>query len=225
VICVRRRWCLLAALGATVLLRPPPLEAATAAEMARAREQFAAARIHYDLKEYDLALQGFKDAYRSVQDPVFLFNIGQCHWKLGHEREAVDFYRNYLRRAPGAPNRPEVERRVQELEAAIKLRVPAVPAPAAPAPSADPEPGPVAALPPLALAARRPPLAPAARPPPPVLVAQPTAPPPRRFYRTWWFWAGVSVLAVSASAVVLGVAGRGQVGDCMGIQPCRDLGR
>ncbi len=52
----------------------------------------------------------------AVPDPVFLFNIAQCHRKMGHDKEAVDFYKSYLRNAPNAPNRADVQKRIQELE-------------------------------------------------------------------------------------------------------------
>jgi tetratricopeptide (TPR) repeat protein len=197
-----------------VLILPARLLGATPEETARSREHNAAARIHYDLKEYEPALQEFKDAYRSVLDPVFLFNIAQCHWKLGHEREAVDFYRNYLRRAPNAPNRPEVERRVQELEASLKARPAPAPQPAMPEPPPpplSPEPTVLIAPPPMVAS------------PPPILTAQRTPPP--RLYRTWWFWTAVAVVTVSVGGVAVALAARGQAGDCMGIAPCRDLGR
>ena len=36
--------------------------------------------------------------------------------KLGHDKEAVEFYKRYLRAAPNAVNRADVEKRIQELE-------------------------------------------------------------------------------------------------------------
>jgi hypothetical protein len=35
---------------------------------------------------------------------------------MGHDKEAVDFYKSYLRNAPNAPNRADVQKRIQELE-------------------------------------------------------------------------------------------------------------
>ena len=37
-----------------------------------------------------------------VEDPVFLYNIAQCHRLLGENAEAVRFYRRYLEAAPAA---------------------------------------------------------------------------------------------------------------------------
>jgi len=52
----------------------------------------------------------------AVPDPAYLFNIAQCHRKMGHDKEAADFYKSYLRAAPNAPNRPDVEKRIEEME-------------------------------------------------------------------------------------------------------------
>lgn len=51
-----------------------------------------------------------------------LYNIAQCHQKLGHVDEALTFYKTYLRRAPDALNRSEVERRIQDLEVEQRRR-------------------------------------------------------------------------------------------------------
>jgi len=83
---------------------------------AAAKAHYATGVRHFDLSEFDKALAEFKDAYRNKPDPVFLYNIGQCHRKLGHTDEAITFYQSYLRRAPDAKNREEVERRIAELQ-------------------------------------------------------------------------------------------------------------
>jgi tetratricopeptide (TPR) repeat protein len=90
----------------------PPME-----DKAQARLHFEAGARHYDLSEWDQALVEFKEAYRQMPDPSFLYNIAQCHRRLGHGEDALTFYRTYLRRAPEAVNRDEVERRIAELEA------------------------------------------------------------------------------------------------------------
>jgi hypothetical protein len=98
---------------------PPAAPAAPeASQGALARQHHAAGSRLYDLAEYEAALREFKEAYRVVADPAFLFNIAQCHRKLGNTKDAITFYRTYLRRAPQAVNRGEVERRIAELERA-----------------------------------------------------------------------------------------------------------
>src|SRR5450759_1523475 len=81
-----------------------------------ARQHFESGASHFDLSEYDEALVEFKEAYRLKADATFLYNIAQCHRKLGHLEEALTFYKTYLRRSPDAPNREEIERRIQELD-------------------------------------------------------------------------------------------------------------
>ena len=86
-------------------------------DKAQARLHFEAGARHYDLSEWDQALVEFKEAYRQMPDASFLYNIAQCHRRLGHVEDALTFYRTYLRRAPEAVNRDEVERRIADLEA------------------------------------------------------------------------------------------------------------
>jgi hypothetical protein len=35
---------------------------------------------------------------------------------MGHDKEAAGFYKSYLRAAPNAPNRADVQKRIRELE-------------------------------------------------------------------------------------------------------------
>ncbi len=76
----------------------------------------------YNLSEFTEALNAFKEAYRVKPDPVFLFNIAQCHRRLSDPEQASAFYHSYLREAPSAPNRPEVERIILEMDAAITAK-------------------------------------------------------------------------------------------------------
>jgi len=106
-----------------------------------AREHHKAGVTHYDLAEYAAALEEFKGAYRAVQDPSLLFNIAQCHRKLGQRADALSFYRSYLRRAPEGANRAEAEHHIRELEreGAAGASPPGTPARAS-APPSEPEP-------------------------------------------------------------------------------------
>jgi tetratricopeptide (TPR) repeat protein len=217
----------------TVFLVARPASAAPPSpeDKVKAREHYQKGLTHYDIKEYPEALAEFKNAYRVVQDPAFLFNIAQCYRKLGQNVEALDYYHNYMRRFPSAPNRGEVERRIQEIEREMESKPnpsspPLNPAPPLTAPKPDTRPNgtitPISPPPPSG--------PPAITQPPPsstpmiAATAQPgegDAPP---IYKRWWFWTGVG--AVVAGAVITGVAiaTRGQVGDCRGLDPCRTLG-
>ncbi len=87
-----------------------------------ARAHFKQGRTHYQLGEYREALKEFKDAYLLKQDASFLYNIAQCHRQLGELSDAVKLYSSYLREAPDAPNRAEVERQIRDLKTAIEQK-------------------------------------------------------------------------------------------------------
>jgi hypothetical protein len=66
---------------------------AYADDTADAKRLFASATKHFDLAEYEAALADFKEGYRHKDDPVFLYNIGQCYRLMkGHEEDAIRFY-------------------------------------------------------------------------------------------------------------------------------------
>jgi uncharacterized cupin superfamily protein len=97
--------------------RPAPVETKPSHETrATAKEHYNQGTRHYELGHYQEALGEFEAAYMAVPDPAFLFNIAQCHRKAGHDKEAIGFYKSYLRNAPKAPNRADVQKRIQELE-------------------------------------------------------------------------------------------------------------
>jgi hypothetical protein len=87
-----------------------------------AKARYTTGQSHYNLNEFQEALQDFKEAYRLFPDPVFLFNVAQCERQLGNLDEAIRFYRSYLRNKPKAPNRQEVVRRIDEMQAAIDAK-------------------------------------------------------------------------------------------------------
>jgi len=122
-------------LGMSVLSFP-----ARADDEVAAKARYESGVRHYDLSEWEAALLDFKEAYRNKPDPAFLYNIAQCHRKLGRADEAIAFYQTYLRRAPDAKNREEVERRIAELEREM--------AAASPAPAAAPVAAASSSLPP-----------------------------------------------------------------------------
>jgi tetratricopeptide (TPR) repeat protein len=213
-------WCVAAlafsAAGRTASAAPspppasPPPAAASESRLAEAKQHYAAASKFYDLAEYEAALREFKEAYRAVEDPAFLFNIAQCHRRLGQKQDAITFYKNYLRRAPHAANKAEVERRIAELERA----------PAASPPPPDEPTTPVAPL----VLDLPPPAAPAKdRPADATLVAAPSpAPPPEEtpFYKRGWFWIVTGAVVAGAAATVIVLYSRSETGpfcpDCAG---------
>jgi tetratricopeptide (TPR) repeat protein len=108
------------ALAALLLATAGPAWAEEPKQEAKAR--YTTGQSHYNLNEFKEALQDFKEAYRLFPDPVFLFNVAQCERQLGNLEEAIQFYRSYLRNKPKAPNRQEVLRRIDEMQAAIDAK-------------------------------------------------------------------------------------------------------
>jgi tetratricopeptide (TPR) repeat protein len=173
----------------------PSAAHADPARLREARAHYEQAVANYNLDEYAAALAEFREAYRIKPDPSFLFNIAQCHRKLGQNEAALDYYRKYLRNLPDAPNRADVERMVAELHAKE----------AAPQPDATPTPTPAPVVTPTPAPAPPPHLDAPTPAPEAALIATPAAPPPPStpVYERWWFWTGVGVVVVSA--VVIGI--------------------
>ena len=108
------------ALAALFLATAGPVWAQDLKQEAKAR--YTTGQSHYNLNEFKEALEDFKEAYRLFPDPVFLFNVAQCERQLGNLDEAIKFYRSYLRNKPKAPNRQEVLRRIDEMQAVIDAK-------------------------------------------------------------------------------------------------------
>ena len=51
---------------------------ARADDTADAKRLFMSGTRHFDLTEYEAALNDYKEGYRKKDDPVFLYNIAQC---------------------------------------------------------------------------------------------------------------------------------------------------
>jgi tetratricopeptide (TPR) repeat protein len=82
--------------------------------IAKAKAVFGEANQHYSLGEFDKAMDSYSLAYRIKALPAFLFNIAQCHRKLGHYKEAIAMYQNYLTGVPNAPNKDVVDSLIKE---------------------------------------------------------------------------------------------------------------
>jgi tetratricopeptide (TPR) repeat protein len=80
----------------------------------RAKALFAEGNQHFNLNELEQALELYKRAYRIKPLPAFLFNIAQCHRKLGHYQEAINMYQSYLVGVPNASNKDMVESLINE---------------------------------------------------------------------------------------------------------------
>jgi hypothetical protein len=170
---------------------------ARAQDKAAARQAYLEGSKYYDLNQFDQALEAFKRAYWNYEEPVFLYNIAQCLRALKRKPEALDFYRSYLRKAPNATNRAEVQRLIGEMEQAVAQEK---------AVTTGPPQGTLAETKPAAPPPEKP-ATPAAPPPTTSSSTEQTltsAPPPPRDKPAWkkpWVW-GV----VAGAVVVAGVA-------------------
>lgn len=88
---------------------------ALAQDKATAKAAYRRGLQHYNLDEIEQALVAFREAYRAFEDPIFLFNIGQCQRRLGQHQAAISSFRAYLREVRDAPNRAEVEKFIEKL--------------------------------------------------------------------------------------------------------------
>jgi tetratricopeptide (TPR) repeat protein len=173
-------------------------------DAATAKTHYAMGVRHFDLSEFDEALVEFKEAYRAKPDPAFLYDIGQCHRRLGHTDDAITSYQSYLRRAPDAKNKEEVERRIAEL---VSLRD-ADAASNANSAGGKEQPSPTS------VAAQEKAASRAAKGPSNTASLdfgvrdEPLRQSSGVFYKRWWFWTAVGVVAVGTATVAIIMAER-----------------
>lgn len=191
-------------IGRSAIARIVTLAVATCAAPARGGDDVDAAREHYqrgkrayDVGHFAEAADEYEAAYEAKDDPALLYNLGQAHRLAGHRAEALAAYKAYLRNAPEASNRPEVERRIDGLEATTPSQTMSV------------EQERNASAPPPNATGHH-----AHEPPPPsndstrlqAIVTIPPPPPRRPIYKKWWFWtAAGAVVGAAAIAAAVGV--------------------
>ena len=105
-------------LAMILVLTALPL-AARADDEQRARGLYEQAQVQYSIGKFDKAILLYQEAYELSKRPSLLFNIAQAHRLAGNHAKAKFFYESFLR-ATDAANREEVERRIKEMEEAIK---------------------------------------------------------------------------------------------------------
>jgi tetratricopeptide (TPR) repeat protein len=149
-----------AVLAAAVLYPVAAQAQPTDAQKREAKDLNEKATRLYEVGKYGEAIEEYQKVYLLVDDPVLLYNIAQSYRLWGKPEDSARFYRNYLRRAPNAPNRADVEKKIadQDRLAEEKRRVPVTPTP------------PVTTTPPADTTT--------APPPPPVTQPTTTVPPP-----------------------------------------------
>jgi hypothetical protein len=92
------------------------------ADAAQARAHFDRGRTFFEVDQYRKAIAEFKAGHLEKADPAFLYNIAECHRRLGE----LVFYRRFLDAAPpGDKTRPIVEQRIDELKSVADENKPA----------------------------------------------------------------------------------------------------
>ena len=166
--------------------------AAAAPAEAEAKRLTAEGMVAYSVGDFSTAIERYKAAYKLAQKPGLLFNIAQAYRLAGDAKQALFFYRGYLRDVPAPANQAEIEAWIAELEAKLN------------APPPGPDAG-VTRLPTPAAAAAQSDVGKEVASSPPAPVDRPRA--GRPIYKRWWFWAGVGAIAVGTVAVVVATSG------------------
>jgi tetratricopeptide (TPR) repeat protein len=95
----------------------------------------------YNLGHFQEAIEEFEKAYEIRSEPIFLYNIAQSHRQNGNPQRAIFFYRRYVDADPNSKKRPEVEKRIADMQSELnaqKEREAATVAP--PPPAVTPQP-------------------------------------------------------------------------------------
>lgn len=91
------------------------------AKRAQARLEYDAGLKHYNLRDFDKALDKFRTAYLLVGEPALLFNIGQCERQLKKYEDARKSFQAFLRNGQPTPaQQEEVQRLIQTLDETIR---------------------------------------------------------------------------------------------------------
>lgn len=158
-------------------------EAPSAQDLAGARQRYDRAERLYAVGKFKEALDEFTAAYEAAPLPDFLFNIGQCHRRLGHHDEAIFFFTGFLERADNV-NRADIEALIAEQRAA-KARD-------------DAKKNETLAGEHAAVAA--------------VITHSAPVERPRPMYKKWWLWTAVGVVVAGGAATVLALTLPGHSG-------------
>jgi hypothetical protein len=85
---------------------------------ATARSLYERGMAHFQLEEYEVAIQLWQQAYRLKPAPELLYDIAQAY-HFSSEK-ALAFYKKFLLLEPNARNRAEVEKQIAILERALR---------------------------------------------------------------------------------------------------------
>jgi tetratricopeptide (TPR) repeat protein len=116
------RWLGIVVVAAALVRAPAARAAEPAGEAAEARSAFEQAKRAYNVGRWLEAADGFEKAYRLSGDPVLLYDRAQALRRAGRLEEALATYRAFVRERPDAPNRADVESKIEALERSVRAR-------------------------------------------------------------------------------------------------------
>lgn len=154
--------------------------AQTEDQKARAKAEYRLGKAAFEIGQFQEALGHYQKAYRIYPAVGLLFNIGQCHRNLGNWDKAIFSFELYLKKKPDTDNRKAVQVLLQDLERRAEEERKREAAARNTVPDYKPDPNRDIVKPP-------------DRPPPP--------PPPTPWYKNWYFWVPVAVVAAAGGAV------------------------
>ena len=99
------------------LIAAPVLAEEVPAQQARVHYQKATAL--FNLGEFADAATEYKEAYKVLPEPVFLYNIAQAYRLAGDLPKAAFFYTSYAHNATDPATKHEAEQRAKKLEERI----------------------------------------------------------------------------------------------------------
>jgi hypothetical protein len=107
------------AMKPTRITQPGPTPTTTTAQPTpeeSARDLANAGTKHYELAEYAMAIESWKQAYVLASNPQLLFWIGEAYRNSGDCGQATRFYANYKQRVPSPSNRADLDAAVKACE-------------------------------------------------------------------------------------------------------------
>ncbi|MBI5480178.1 MAG: tetratricopeptide repeat protein, partial [Deltaproteobacteria bacterium] len=81
-----------------------------------ARAHYKAGAAYYQRGKYVDAIREFEQSYELSRKPEILYNLAQCHDKLGQRDKVAGYLRRYLKEKPKAEDREQVEAWLGNLE-------------------------------------------------------------------------------------------------------------
>lgn len=96
---------------------PAESDGPSADDMAKAKEHYIQGKKLFDAKDFESAVDKFKESYKLSKNAVLLYNIAFTHDEIGDKQMASFYYEKFLRDTDkGAANRDIARKRLHELK-------------------------------------------------------------------------------------------------------------